>query len=255
MRENRVKRELQAGNVQVGTWINTFGSPQVPQVLAAAGFDYVNVDMEHTAFSIETVGNMCAAALTAGLMPMVRPSGKALHLVSRPLDNGAMAILMPHVDTREQAEETVRSVKFPPVGVRGSHPPNVQTEFAPFDASDYMARSNEESLVLVQIESGEALGNLDAILSVPGVDGATVGRGDLAADLGVPGTDPSLVQAVEDVIATCQRHDKIPGLLVPSPEAAREWIAKGVRLVTYASEGAILRSAAREALQKIRSAT
>lgn len=256
MRENTVKRALHAGNVQVGTWIH-LAAPEVPRILATAGFDYVNIDMEHSPFSIETTSQLCTAALAAGLTPIVRPSARDHHLVSRPLDGGAMGVLMPHTDTREDAQAAVRAAKFPPVGERGSHPPNVHTDFGPMNATDYMAKSNEESLVLIQIESEVALGNLDDILSVDGVDGATVGRGDLAADMGVTGgrDDPRIVEAVEAVIAACLRNNKIPGLLVQEREEAKRWIAKGVRLVTFSSEVGILRSAASAATQDIRSAS
>ena len=92
------------GDVQIGTWVNVLGVPQIVQMLATAGFDFVYIDMEHSAFSIETVGNLCYAALSAGLVPIVRPSAKEPHLLTRPLDNGAMGLLIPHVDTREEAE-------------------------------------------------------------------------------------------------------------------------------------------------------
>ena len=255
MRENHVKRALQAGQVQIGTWIHTFGLPNVARVLATAGFDYVTIDMEHSAFSIQTVGEICLAARDAGMMPMVRAAGKDQHLISRPVDNGATAVLIPHVDTREQAENAVRAVKFPPRGIRGSQPPNPQSDFAAVNASDYMAKSNEETMVLVQIESEESLANLDAILGVPGVDGVTIGRGDLSAELGITtGRDhPTLLQAVTDVIAGCQRSGKIPGLLVQDPEEAKEWIAKGVRMVTYAGDSTILRNASAAALKEMRS--
>lgn len=255
MRENTVKRELQAGRVQVGTWIH-LGATEVPRVLATAGFDYVNIDMEHSAFSIETTSKLCASAMAAGLTPIVRPSARDHYLISRPLDGGAMGVLMPHTDTGEDALAAVRAAKFPPMGDRGSHPPNVHTDFGPVNATDYMAKCNEETLVLIQIESEVALGNLDEILHVEGVDGAAVGRGDLAADMGVIGgrDDPRIVEAVEAVITACLHHDKIPGLLVQEPDEAKRWIAAGVRYLTFSSEVGILRSAASAALQDIRSA-
>jgi 4-hydroxy-2-oxoheptanedioate aldolase len=256
MRVNHVKHALQEGKVQVGTWIHTLGSLQVPQVLATAGFDYLKIDMEHSSLSIETVGNLCFAALNAGLTPIVRPAGTDHHHISRPLDNGAMGILMPHVDTREQAEAVVRAVKFPPLGVRGSQPPNVHTNFGPSKVADHMAASNMETMILVQIESPQAIANIDEIMSVPGVDGATVGRGDLAAELGVGGQrdHPDVLAGVEAMVAAALRHGKIPGLLVQNVAEADEWIGKGVRLITYASETILMRLAGERAVQDIRAA-
>jgi 2-keto-3-deoxy-L-rhamnonate aldolase RhmA len=254
MRANHVKRALQSGEVQSGTWIHTLGAPQLPQILATAGFDFVYIDMEHSSFSIETVGRLCTTALYAGLVPIVRPPGPAHHLLSRPMDSGAMGILMPHVDTAADAEAAVRAVKFPPLGDRGSQPPNQPTGFAQTDAAGYMSTSNDETMVMVQIESAQAVANLDSILAVPGIDGAVVGRGDLAAELGVGGqrNHPEVLAAVDSLLAACERNGKIPGLLVQQVDEAREWIDRGVRMIAYASETIILRNAAQAALQAIR---
>ncbi|HET6152107.1 MAG TPA: aldolase/citrate lyase family protein [Marmoricola sp.] len=254
MRENAVKAALARGEVQVGTWLHTLGMPQTIQVLATAGFDFVYIDMEHSAFSIETVAGMCAAGLHAGIVPLVRPTAHEFHLVSRPLDNGALGVLMPHVDTGEDAAAAVRSALFVPDGDRGSQPTSNHMDFAAVDVAEHMRRFNEECLVIVQIESRIALDNLDAILATPGVDGATVGRGDLAIDLGHPGErdHPEVTQAVHDTIAACRRHGKAPALLVFDPDDAATWIKAGVRMVAYSSELVLLREAARSALADVR---
>lgn len=254
MRTNRVKAALQRGEVQVGTWVHTLAMPPVARILATAGFDYLNIDMEHSAFSIETVAAVCANALDAGVTPVVRPAGREHHLVSRPLDNGALGVLLPHVDTPADAKAAVRSVKFPPEGDRGSQPPNVHTDYGAVDASTYMQWSNAHSLVMVQIESREALSEVDEILAVTGVDGAVVGRGDLSAALGIPGRrdDPEVLRAVETMIAACKAHDKVPGLLVQEVDEARAWVGRGIRYVTFSSEVALLRAAGRRAVEAIR---
>ena len=119
MRPNKVKRALNNGEVQIGTWVNTLRTPVIAQIVATAGFDFMYIDMEHSCLSIETVGDLCFAALSVGLVPIVRPAGKDPHLMTRPLDNGAMGLLIPHVDTREEAEGVIRAVKYPPRGERG----------------------------------------------------------------------------------------------------------------------------------------
>jgi 2-keto-3-deoxy-L-rhamnonate aldolase RhmA len=255
MRNNEVKRALMAGEIKVGTWIHTLGARQLPQVLATTGFDYVHIDMEHSAFSLETVAEMCQAALSAGLMPIVRPPGKDHHLISRPLDNGAQGVLIPHVDTAEQAEAAVQAVKFPPRGLRGSQPPSFHTSYAKVDTGEYMEEANRETLVMVQIESRDAIDHLDEILAVAGVDGSTLGRGDLAAEFGVSNRDhPEILAGLEAMIEACERHGKIPGLMVQQTEDARQWIERGIRYVTYASEVLMIRTAGNAALAEIRSA-
>jgi 2-keto-3-deoxy-L-rhamnonate aldolase RhmA len=256
MRPNHVKRALMNGEVQVGTWITALRTPQITQMLATAGFDFVYIDLEHSAFSIETVGDLCYAALAAGLVPIVRPPAKDPHLLSRPLDSGAMGLLIPHVDTREEALGIVAAIQFPPQGERGMNLQGVHTGYGRADGGAYLASTHAETLLLVQIESDRGIGNLDAILSVDGVDGAVIGRGDLSTDLGLPGqtNHPEVVRRVDLMIAACRRHGKIPGLLVQDTASAREWIAKGIRLVPYANEVSILVTAAARAVSEIRRA-
>ena len=105
MRPNQVKRALRQGQVQIGTWVTTLRSPQLPQILRSAGFDFIYIDMEHSDFSIETVGDLCSSALAHDLVPIVRPPAKEAHLLTRPLEVGAMGLLLPHVDTAKEARD------------------------------------------------------------------------------------------------------------------------------------------------------
>lgn len=254
MRPNKVKRALNAGQVQVGTWINVLRTPQITQMLATAGFDFIYIDMEHSCLSIETVGDLCYATLAAGLVPIVRPSGKDAHLLSRPLDSGAMGLLIPHVDTREEAEAVLKATKFPPIGERGMNLQGPHTGFGKAKGSDYVKSTHEETLLLVQIESDRGIRNLDEILSLDGIDGAVIGRADMSTDLGLPGetNHPEVVKRVEMMIEACQRHGKIPGLLVQDVASAKEWIAKGIRLIPYSNEVSMLVNAASKAVGEIR---
>jgi 4-hydroxy-2-oxoheptanedioate aldolase len=254
MRHNKVKRALVNGEVQVGTWITVLRTPQITQMIATAGFDFIYIDMEHSVLSIETVGDLCYSALAAGLVPIVRPPGKDPHLLSRPLDGGAMGLLIPHVDTREEAEAIIRAIRFPPFGERGINLMGVHTGFSKVDGDAYIKSTHAETLLLVQIESDRGIGNLDKILSVDGIDGAVIGRADLSTDLGLPGqTDHSeVVRRVEMMIAACRRHGKIPGLLVHDVASAKEWIAKGILLVPFSNEVSLLVNAGARAIHEIR---
>lgn len=257
MKPNRVKRALQEGQVQVGTWVTVIRTPHLATILATAGFDFIYIDMEHSSFSIETVGELCHAAQAAGLVPIVRPPAKDPHLLTRPLESGAMGLLIPHVDTREEAEAAARAVRFPPLGERGFNVQTIHSGFANGSAEEYARTTHEETLLIVQIESDRGINNLDEILSVPGIDGAVVGRGDLSADLGLIGqtNHPEVVRRVEAMIDACARHGKISGLLVPDVASATEWIARGIRLVPYSNEVNILMNAASKAIGEIRAVT
>lgn len=254
MRPNQVKRALQQGQVQIGTWVTTLRSPQLPQILRSAGFDFIYIDMEHSDFSIETVGDLCSAALAHGLVPIVRPPAKEAHLLTRPLEVGAMGLLLPHVDTAKEARDAVRAVKFPPLGKRGYNVRTVHTAFLAADPKAYARAVNAETLLIAQIESRRGVRNLDAILAVDGVDGAVIGRGDLSTDLGVMGdwNHPAVIRGVETLIRTCHRRKKIPGLLVPDVQSAEYWIGKGIRLVPYSNEVTLLMGAAAAGIKAIR---
>jgi 2-keto-3-deoxy-L-rhamnonate aldolase RhmA len=254
MISNRVKVALESGKVQIGTWVTTLGVPQVPVILASAGFDFIYLDMEHSCFSIETIGGMCASALARGLVPIVRPPAKEPHLLTRPLVAGALGLLIPHVDTPEEARAAVKATKFPPMGERGFNVQTVHTGFTMPDPQEFAKASNAAIFLIVQIESDEGIRNLDAILAVEGIDGAVVGRGDLSADLGLLGQTkhPEVVRRVEAMIKTCRTHKKFSGLLVPDLASAKEWIDKGIRLVPFSNDVTLLMSAGAKAIAEIR---
>ena len=166
-----------------------------------------------------------------------------------------MGLLIPHVDTREEAQAVVRAIRFPPLGDRGMNLQGVHTGFGRANGEEYVKSTHAETLLLVQIESDRGIGNLDKLLSVDGVDGAVIGRADLSTDLGLPGqtSHPEVVRRVEMMIAACRQLGKIPGLLVQDVASAKEWIAKGIRLVPYSNEVSLLINAAARAIGEIRS--
>jgi len=251
---NKVKRALKSGQVQIGTWLNVLRTPQIMRMLKTSGFDFVYIDMEHSCLSMETVGDLCYAALSVDLVPIVRPSAKDAPYLSRPLDNGAMGLLIPHVDTREEAEAVIRATKFPPMGERGMNLANVHHGWGKVKGDEYVKSTHEETMLIVQIESDRGIRNLDSILSVDGIDGAVVGRNDLSTDLGMPGqmNHPEVTRRVEQLIALCGKHGKIPGLMMPDVATAKEWIAKGIRLAPYSNEVSMLITAATRAVEEIR---
>ncbi len=132
--------------------------------------------------------------------------------MSRCVDNGALGIYAPHVDDADAARRVVDAVKFPPLGTRGSQPPSVTTSYRSFDAGDYMPEANAETMVIAQIESAAGVANIDSILAVEGIDGAVIGRGDLASDLGLAGSrqHPDITAAVVELIASAEQAREDP---------------------------------------------
>src|SRR5207253_10336895 len=190
MRPNPVKRKLRAGQPSVGTWLS-LGSITAGRFLARAGFDWLTVDIEHTLVDWETATHMFAAIADAGCIALARvPSNRHDH-IKRVLDNGAHGIVVPMVNSREEALAAVAAAKFPPTGNR-SVGGNVHALNFGATASDYFARANDEILVILQCEHIDAVESADAIFSVPGIDAIFVGPNDLAASMRSPdGRPPS----------------------------------------------------------------
>src|SRR2546422_558884 len=206
MKPNAVKRALKAGQPAVGTWLS-LGSITVARFLARAGFAWLNVDIEHTLVDWETATHMFASIADAGCIALARvPSNRHDH-IKRVLDNGAHGIVVPMVNSREEALAAVAAAKYPPVGNRsvgGSvHALNFQAT-----ANDYYARANDEILVVLQCEHIQAVRAADEIFSVPGIDAIFVGPNDLAASMrGKDGRPPSgdeSTQVHREIREACQ---------------------------------------------------
>jgi 2-keto-3-deoxy-L-rhamnonate aldolase RhmA len=255
MRINSLKRVLQDGGTVIGSEISRLRSAEVSKLFALAGFDFVFIDMEHSAFGLETVADMIATARSAGIVPIVRVPQAEYPLVCRVLDQGAQGIIVPRVDTAAQVRDIVSWMRYPPHGIRGFAPTVAQTDFEPVSADGLIESNNRETLCVIQIERKAALENLDAMLAVPGVDVACLGCMDLSIDLGIPGQleQPPMVAAMERVIATATKYGLAAGIIGPWMEPIRHWMGKGMRFVSYATESLLLQEAATAAVQRLRS--
>jgi len=234
--------KLKNGGHVFGTWINAIRTPYLSQIFANAGFDFIYIDMEHGNFNMETVADMCSHALFADIIPIVRPASKEPSMMTRPLDNGAMGLLIPHVDSKEEAEKVIQAVKYPPIGNRGFSRQGIHTNFIKMSGKDFTTWANSNQIIIIQIESQSGIDEIDNILSVEGINGAVVGRGDLSQSIGLTGQTehPEVIKRVEMVIDACIRHSVYPGLLVNDIQSAKQWINKGIKIVPYSSEINIL---------------
>ena len=214
MRENRVKRALAAGERSLGTMIFEFPTTGIGRIAAAAGAEFVIYDMEHTGWSIETIRGLMASSRAADLVPMVRIPATEYHLIARPLDVGAMGLMVPMVESAEQARTIVDSAKYPPLGRRGARGV-AHDDYTGGDIIEKMESANDEVLLIAQIETARGVENVDAIAAVDGIDVLWIGHFDLTNSLGIPGqfSHPTYLEAVERVLEACQRHGKAPGIM------------------------------------------
>jgi 4-hydroxy-2-oxoheptanedioate aldolase len=238
MHPNPVKRALKAGQPTVGTWLS-LGSITAARFLARAGWAWLTVDVEHSLVGWETTTHMLAAIADAGCTALVRvPSGRHEN-IKRALDNGAHGIVVPMVNSREEAEAAVAAALYPPAGNRsvgGSvHALNFGTT-----APDYYTHANDEVLVVLQCEHIRAVEDADRIFSVPGIDAIFVGPNDLAASMrGKDGRPPSAeatAAANKHILATCKKYGVAAGYHCLRAEETRARIEEGWQFLAVGSE-------------------
>jgi 4-hydroxy-2-oxoheptanedioate aldolase len=256
MRTNDVKRRIKAGEPTIGTWLS-LASPIAAERMALAGFDWLTVDVEHAPTNWETAGVMCAIVGAHGVAPWVRIPSFTDENVKRALDLGAMGIVAPMITSPEQAAAVVRSCKYPPEGIRSVAGGRNDAAWGT-DSPTYYARANDEIFICIQIENVEAVERVDEILAVPGLDCAFVGPQDLTAALGLPpqldSPHPSYNQALEKVLTAAKSHGIGAGLMVATPDAAKQRHAQGFSMISLAAEVRILSAAAQAAVKEIKAA-
>jgi 2-keto-3-deoxy-L-rhamnonate aldolase RhmA len=238
----------------IGTMISEVRNPNLVHLLARAGFDFFVLDNEHGSYNDETVSDMIAAARGADLPVIVRIPEVRRATILKPLDAGAAGLLVPMIDTAEQAAAVVRLAKYPPMGQRGAALRRPHSLYGRVNAAEYLEQANRDTFIAVQAESRQSIANIDAIAAVEGVDCVFAGPFDLSIDLGHPGQldHPDEVAAFEEMIAGCRRQGKVAGTLLFDAAMLAKWIAKGMRLALYSGDMAMLADASVKAVAELR---
>ncbi|MCB0195602.1 MAG: aldolase [Anaerolineae bacterium] len=253
---NLMKQALQNGQSVIGTMVAEIRQPSVMQLLKNAGFDVAIIDNEHGPFNIETIADLSRTARYVGLTPIVRVPDLAYPYIAQSLDAGAQGIMLPRVYTADQVRQAVEIMKYSPLGKRGSALSRGQTNFQAGPLADTLAAANQESLLIVQIETKEAVENIEDIVAIPGVDVALIGPTDLSVSLGIHGqlTSPDLHAAIETTMAACQRANVFPAIHINDLEQAAYWARKGMRFVSSSAEVGLLMRGGLEVTSAIRQA-
>lgn len=246
--KNQLKARLKKGETVTGTFVG-LGHPDVTEWLSQIGYDFLLLDGEHSPIGFETMQMLMQAMNGTSCVPIVRPQWNDMVVVKRVLDLGAYGVLLPWVNSKEEAEYAVRICKYPPDGIRGCGPRRAAT----FDP-DYFNTANEELLIAVQIETQQAVDNVDEILAVDGVDACYIGPYDLALSMlgGPPEWDnPRYLAAFDKVLAAGEKRAKPTGMFT-GPDNIEWAIKKGFRFNTVGAADSFLIQAATEALKKAR---
>ncbi len=251
--ENRLKRALQAGERQIGLW-SSLASPMVSEVLAYAGCDWIVVDTEHAPSDTMDVVVQLQALGGGTAEPVVRVAWNDAVMIKRLLDNGARSLLVPFVQSADEARAAVAATRYPPHGIRGVSVAHRANKFG--RVPNYLHMAHDSLCILLQIETRTALDALEAIATVEGVDAIFIGPSDLAADLGHLGNagHPDVQAAISDACRRAQAIGKPIGILAPVEADARRYFADGFGYVAIGSDVGILAAGSSSLVARMRDA-
>ena len=234
----------------VGTFVK-LPAPEVVEVLAAAGLDFVIIDNEHASTGPQTVSTMIAIARGCGIAPFVRVPGHDPRDVQAPLDAGAAGLLLPHVDDAAQARSVVSACRFPPLGTRGVSNSGRAGGWGRSGLPAYLRAGNEQIVLVAQLESPTAMTNAGAIASTEGIDAVMIGPGDLAVTAGYGPADPRLHAMITATEHACAQAGHTLGITAPDGAGAAERFTRGYRFVVVATDTALLARAVGQTLTAV----
>ena len=252
---NPFKERLRKGEVQIGLWLSSTTS-YMAEIAATSGYDWLLIDGEHAPSDLRTTLSQLQSIAAYPSQAVVRPPIGSVQLIKQLLDIGAQTLLIPMVETVEQAELMVKAVRYPPEGIRGVGAALARaTRWN--SIPDYYAKAHENICLLIQIESVTGLENLDEILKVDGIDGVFIGAVDLSATMGYQGNPnhPEVQKAVIDAIQRIRASGKAAGILSTAHEVTQKYIDLGTEFVAVGVDTSVLMNSLRELLAKYKDGT
>jgi 4-hydroxy-2-oxoheptanedioate aldolase len=251
MRKNRLRELWTAGRAAVNGWL-AIPDGFSAETMAHQGWDSLTIDMQHGVVDYQAAVRMLTAISTTDTVPVVRVPWNEPGILMKALDAGAYGLICPMVNTREDAERLVAATHYPPAGSRSMGPVRASL----YGGADYQKHANDTIVVFAMIETRQALDNLDAILSVKGLDAVYIGPADLSLALGCNPTfddvDPPVAEAIDLVLAQAKAHGLVAGIHNGTPEAALKRIAKGFQFVTISSDARLMAAGAQQVMARMR---
>jgi 4-hydroxy-2-oxoheptanedioate aldolase len=252
MRENRLRTLWKSGGAAVNGWLaipNGFSA----ETMAHQGWDSLTVDLQHGVVDYQTMIPMLQAISTTPTVPVVRVPWLEPSALMKALDAGAYGVICPMISTREDAQKLVAYTHYAPRGTRSFGPVRANL----YGGADYAQHANDTIVTFAMIETAQALDNLDAILSVEGLDAVYIGPSDLSLALGCrpifDDVDPPVAQAIDHILARAKAHGVVAGIHNGTPESALARIARGFQFVTVSSDARLIAAGAQQVMAKMRS--
>lgn len=245
---NTLREKLSRGEVVSSMTVRLVRTAEIARIARSAGFDSIYVDLEHCSFSLDDTSRICMACLDAGVTPLVRVPANTPEYIGRVLDGGALGIIAPHVRNAQEARQVVRAARFTPLGERSANGALPHLGYRSYPAAVANPFMNQATVVVLMIETIEALESVEEIVAVEGVDMLLMGTNDLTAEWGIAGQydDPRVAQAYQRCIAACQRHGKHMGVggLASRPDLVQRFVSMGARYVSTGTDLNFLLAAA-----------
>ena len=252
---NQARARLEAGEISVGLGIRLARTSDIATMMKTAGMDWLFIDLEHGPLTLDQTAQISVAALSAGIAPLVRVPKGEMAMATRALDGGALGIVMPSCESAEEAREIVDRLHYPPEGHRSVVGGLPQIGFGSAPMGDIAKAMNDAMLVIVMLETPNAIANADEIAAVEGIDVVMIGTNDLSAASGIPGEvgHNRIVANYETVAAACKKYGKWMGMGgVPSPELQEKYISIGVRFVLAGQDMSVLIAGASSIANRVR---
>ena len=249
--KNKTKAKLKRGEIAIGHFVLEFATPGIGQMAANAGCDYIIFDMEHSSLTEESIRLSILSSKAADVTPIVRVPYTEYFFMSRALDAGAEGIMVPWVETRDQAMKIMEFTKYPPAGRRGAAFGVAHDDYSVVDVGASAKRANEETLIIVQTETAKSVENVDEILSVEGIDVAWLGQTDMSISLGIPGQyeHPKFLKAFDKILNACEKYGVALGYIPLNAADAQRVIDIGARCLSYSADIFLFSSALKDGVQ------
>ncbi len=254
MKKNKLQQAVKAGRIPVGHMVWEFSTRGIAKLVESANLDFVLIDMEHSEFDVDKVADLIAWFKATDIAPFVRVPGCHYHFMARVMDGGALGVMIPNLETAEQARLAVNSVKYAPMGKRGVGLGGAHTDYLAPDPVAYFTESNQNTTIIAQIESPVGLANLDAIAATPGIDILWVGHFDLSQGMGIPAQfqHPDFLAALQQVIAATRKHNKLAGIQPSTMEQAEQWVKMGFNVISWNTDSGVYGRALRGEVDALR---
>lgn len=249
-----VKQELRSGKLVVGTFVFEFATNGIGRLAAGAGARFVIYDAEHTGWGWETLGRLVATTTSTGSEPYIRVPTTDRSAISRALDVGARGVMVPMVESAEQAAAIVTWAKYPPDGIRGAAFGVAHDNYDRGDNVAYMRWTNAETMIFTQFETVDGLAAVDKIAAVDGVDVLWVGHYDLTNSMGIPGKfdHPDYLGALDRVTEAARSHGKHAGFMAGSRDEAAMLVERGFSILAYGGDLWVYQDALRDGIREVR---